>query len=417
MKNTVVLILLSTLALLLSHCSTQKGMINSSHLDQTISLQDRNVQLKFYHQSDDSSSLLLKIKNTELLENRSIGSDILKAKVNSTLTLFDPKTNEPLDTITYDIAGQTKQSGTFFYFNKHSFLLNSGKSYHYSLSLNDKNRGTYFRMVGSINKSQEICKENLLLFELGSKIPELTFTMNSDKMYSLTSERIDLSSTELWFNSSENSLPPPPYSTSHTDLPEITSFQKLDINELDGTIVFQDLNIGSFLIRKKTSGVTIISKPSHFPEVGSVADMVLPLRYISARKEFERLNSNSNLKNGLEKFWLDCGDNKDRSQELMATFYSRIEKANLNFSSYKSGWKTDKGLIFIVFGEPTDLQFTENTETWSYGDKSDIGTIEFVFDKAENKLSSNHYELRRNTIYKSEWAKRVSAWRNGRIYN
>jgi len=43
--------------------------------------------------------------------------------------------------------------------------------------------------------------------------------------------------------------------------------------------------------------------------------MVQPLRYISARKEFERINSESNLKQGLDKFWLNCGDSKERAKE------------------------------------------------------------------------------------------------------
>lgn len=400
-----------------SQCGARKMAIEYSQDESRVILQNDFIQLKFYHLSDDSTALFFKIKNTELLTARDIESKELTAKISGQMLLFNIDTNKIIDTIQFKASGNTSKEKLYFYFYSVNFPLADSKIYNYRLVLKDKNRGTQYSINGTINKTSELSEENIILLQEENSFPNFNLLINENSNYRLKSERLDLTQTKLWFRSESESLPPPPYSSSREGLPEMSGFGIFDTPIEKNELVLENLPLGDLLITKDSVGLSILNRPLKFPELTSISEMISPLRYISARKEFERLNSNSNLRVGLEKFWLDCGENQERATELMSTFYARVQTANLNFSSFKSGWKTDRGLILIVFGSPTEFTFTPTSETWVYGDKTDLGSIEFTFDKIINGFSDNHFELKRNSIYKSEWAKKVSAWRNGRIYN
>ncbi|HEX9615291.1 MAG TPA: GWxTD domain-containing protein, partial [Bacteroidota bacterium] len=56
----------------------------------------------------------------------------------------------------------------------------------------------------------------------------------------------------------------------------------------------------------------------------------------------------------------------------MEEYYHRVEYANKNFGHYMDGWKTDRGMIYIRFGSPDNVErhpFDMNTkpyEIWYY---------------------------------------------------
>jgi len=67
--------------------------------------------------------------------------------------------------------------------------------------------------------------------------------------------------------------------------------------------------------------------------------------------------------------------------ELMDEYYSRIQYANKNFGHYIDGWKTDMGMIYVIFGAPSNIERhpfeldSKPYEVWTY---YDLGR-EFVF--------------------------------------
>ena len=58
--------------------------------------------------------------------------------------------------------------------------------------------------------------------------------------------------------------------------------------------------------------------------------------------------------------------------ELMDQYYYRVSYTNEHFTSFSPGWKTDMGMIYILFGPPDDTQRSFSTgnrntyETWYY---------------------------------------------------
>lgn len=58
--------------------------------------------------------------------------------------------------------------------------------------------------------------------------------------------------------------------------------------------------------------------------------------------------------------------------ELMVEYYQRVEFANKNFGHYLAGWKTDRGMVYIIFGAPSNIERypfnldAKPYEVWSY---------------------------------------------------
>lgn len=167
----------------------------------------------------------------------------------------------------------------------------------------------------------------------------------------------------------------------------------------------------------KREGATLFRFPSGFPSVKTPEALIAPLRYITSRKEFDVLKSSTNKKQATDKFWLDIGGNQERSRQLIKKYYSRVEKANKLFSSYTEGWRTDRGMIYIVFGNPHTVYKSANGESWTYGDATSALSITFNFSREINPFSDNDYLLNRAPIYESTWYRAVDTWRQGRIFN
>jgi len=72
---------------------------------------------------------------------------------------------------------------------------------------------------------------------------------------------------------------------------------------------------------------------------------------------------------------------KALNNELMEEYYSRVEYANKNFACYMEGWRTDRGMVFIRYGPPQNIDrhpFDSDNkpyEIWYYYDQN----REFIF--------------------------------------
>lgn len=72
------------------------------------------------------------------------------------------------------------------------------------------------------------------------------------------------------------------------------------------------------------------------------------------------------------------GTNKN---EAFDQYYARIQYANERFDAFMEGWRTDRGMIFVIYGPPDSVDRTANfndqrqIEIWRYN----IENLEFVF--------------------------------------
>ena len=75
------------------------------------------------------------------------------------------------------------------------------------------------------------------------------------------------------------------------------------------------------------------------------------------------------------KFWKDKNANsKSTKNNIMIEYYNRIKIANERYSHYVEGWKTDMGMVFIVYGNPSNIDRhpfdydSKPYEIWEYYD-------------------------------------------------
>ncbi|OFY71924.1 MAG: hypothetical protein A3G23_05225 [Bacteroidetes bacterium RIFCSPLOWO2_12_FULL_37_12] len=152
---------------------------------------------------------------------------------------------------------------------------------------------------------------------------------------------------------------------------------------------------------------------SNYPHIEEASIMIPPLIYISTSDEYKSFNDTLDRKKIVDDFWLTIAKDKNHARNMIREFYRRVENANSLFTSHKEGWKTDRGMIYIIFGEPQSVYRTGNSEIWEYFYQLDFQSIAFKFVNRENIFSLNHYEMLRSPGYTEIWYTAVEQWRAG----
>ena len=141
------------------------------------------------------------------------------------------------------------------------------------------------------------------------------------------------------------------------------------------------------------------------------------MRYLTSKKEFEEMRKSVNLKAAVDNFWLARGGSEEKTRALIRKYYGRVQDANKYFTSYTEGWRTDRGMIYVIFGAPSTLYLSAESETWIYGTPNSTLALNFFFTKVINPFTPNDMTLSRAPIYESNWYRAVETWRQGRAYN
>lgn len=211
----------------------------------------------------------------------------------------------------------------------------------------------------------------------------------------------------------------PPYARLSDESFDFTPDSIFLISTLD-TLQLNETGIYHFqLDTSQNLGFTLFRFEEGFPNVLNSRQLIHPMRYITTKKEFARMQKPStadSAKREVDAFWLDAAGSIERGQELVANYFGRVEMANRNFSSYIEGWKTDRGVMYIIYGPPTEVYRSAEGETWVYGDRNSVLSYTFNFVKVNNPFSENDYALNRLSEYRYGWGQAVGAWRNGRTY-
>jgi GWxTD domain-containing protein len=171
---------------------------------------------------------------------------------------------------------------------------------------------------------------------------------------------------------------------------------------------------GLYFFQPDTSlnqGPTLFSVYPGYPKINTPEQMLGPLRYITSAKEYNQLAESNNIKVAIDSFWVSTAGGIDRAVELIRNYYGRVEEANRLFHSFCEGWKTDRGIIYIAFGQPNVVYRSDWQEVWIYGEANNYRSVQFIFDKALNPFSDNDYVLERQSMYKDFWYNAIQRWR------
>ena len=233
--------------------------------------------------------------------------------------------------------------------------------------------------------------------------------------------RVTYNKARVDFFANDYSLPPPPFSERlpppYPSIPDSTFF----INTYDGhNVQFKIARQGVYFIRLDSSaninGCTVMGVEKNFPKVLSHTQMIAATRFILNKDEYQKIINAPDKEAAINNFWLTLGGGEDRAKELIKRYYNRVQDANTFFTSHIEGWKTDMGMIYIVFGPPNKTYKTQQMETWTYGTDGAPNSATFRFEKLNNPFSENNFRLLRNSNYRDAWTIAVSNWREGHVY-
>lgn len=159
----------------------------------------------------------------------------------------------------------------------------------------------------------------------------------------------------------------------------------------------------------------------NYPSIMTARELAEPLIYLMDRRDHERMMEIQNpdsLKEAVDRFWLSNVQNMNEARSVINLYYERVEQANKQFTTFKEGWKTDMGMIYILFGPPWYVDRYLNTMEWSYSYDRNDPEYNFTFRRPNLKnefFPFDNYLLQRNQGYFNIQYRQIQLWLTGGI--
>ncbi len=174
---------------------------------------------------------------------------------------------------------------------------------------------------------------------------------------------------------------------------------------------------GLYFFQKDSSsakGIGIRVQDPYFPLVKTFDKVIEPLIYISTRSETDAIRNADNPKEAFDNYWIKLTKIPSLATSTVHKYYERVEAANYLFTNFEEGWKSDMGLIYIIYGPPNDVYKSEEIIDWVYNRDLTMPVVRFSFYKVKNVFTDHHYTLLRKKNYDKNWFKSVELWRKGK---
>jgi len=138
---------------------------------------------------------------------------------------------------------------------------------------------------------------------------------------------------------------------------------------------------------KADASMSIYANVGVSPQRGqNIGSLIEPMRYIMDNKDWQALKEASpeERTERFNAFWAARQPTTTKQDEnpLLAEFFVRVQEANFRFNwAGVEGWRSDRGRIFIIYGDPDSVQRQRSNrtnatyETWTY---AEIGR-QFIF--------------------------------------
>lgn len=156
-----------------------------------------------------------------------------------------------------------------------------------------------------------------------------------------------------------------------------------------------------------------------FPRLDLVSELIPPLVYLADATEWEALQDSmgtSAARRQFDSFWGRNMTDRTVASNMVRRYFSRVEEANLRYSEFKVGWKTDRGMVYVILGEPLFIERNLESEIWYYSYSGDRGERSFVFHRVWRSRAPDvieEYLLDRSFEFERFWRGEVDRWRRG----
>jgi GWxTD domain-containing protein len=407
--------------LLIVACGTSHKADNKAPVA-TYKHDDNAIHPEFavFHVSDTVSVLHFKINSKDLLYTRPDGINFTSNILISYRLLSSYDSRDVIDSASVRLVDINNGNATKSLLGKINVKAVTPRSYFLRITIADLNRNTSITNAIEITKDNDLNRQCFLVKSKAADAPLFhNYIKTGEELVINYKAKIAVTLFVRYYNR-DFPLAAPPFSVAEPKpfqyRPDSTFTIQLN---REGAAHFAATKKGFYhfqLDTTKREGLTLYNFSEAFPEIKKAEDLVPPLRFITSKQEYDELTSSTNPKAAVEKFWMNCTGNQDRAKEIIRKYYNRVKDANLYFTSYLEGWKTDRGMIYLIYGAPNVIYRTANAETWTYGEENNINSLSYAFLRVDNPFTDNDYTLERSAVYKQNWGIAVDIWRQGRTY-
>ncbi len=416
MKKIYCLIFISMIAGFFIGCYSPSTMsttnITSNYQDQSRYL---DIRIAAFNLSSDSTRIYYKFNTGGLFFQKDMKKNYFFAQYMINYNLYNvADMKKVIDSATFIITDSLTYGNSIDVTDSLTLMLKEPDNYVLSFTMTDLNKKFSSTNYLNIYKNNIYNRNNFVLRDEKNR-PLIQNYLSGNSSFRLFMREKEVYKLFVRYYKKSTDVPSPPF-TVVTSQP--LSFKPDSIFTIDmikgcsGLLNFKQAGIYHFQSDTSTKdGFTIFRFFDDFPLITNAQEMLGPLRYITTKTEFNDLSMMKNTKAAIDNFWLEKAGNPDRAKELIRIFYNRVQDANRFFSSYSEGWKTDRGMIYIIFGQPYSVYRSPYNETWYYGEDRNILSMTLDFNKTLNPFTEKDYTLERSAEYKDVWYSAVESWR------
>lgn len=413
------------LTLLLYGCNVQERMAGSANNFASLynpSEFSINADYKVYNRSDNLSDLYFRIYPGEFLFNQANDENEYRALVKLEYSLY--KLNErgqmiaKVDSASHEIKLGKKEKERSAYFSSLVLKAPKGNKYLLKLKVTDLQRGTMGLSHVIVDKISEYSAQNFSVVTVGSAIPKFMDHQHLGEVFSIHFNKPGIDTIYLTFFKYEYELPRPP--VRRIDIKSFPQVAERTIKlPFADSVIYTLPGKGMYHFRIDTTreeGLTLFNFGDNFPKIKTEREMIESLFYIAYPVEYKGLVESDGNKVELDNFWLRREENVDRSRELIRIYYNRVLYSNIYFTADREGWKTDRGLIYILFGPPDRMQDLGTSQIWYYVSRRSQ-VVSFKFHRGDDIYTNDGFYLEKDQFTMRYLNEAISSWNRGKVHS
>lgn len=381
------------------------------------------------NQSDGLSVMTMRFAPSDLLFSTANAQGIAAASVLITVKLFNMQQGKTLaDTVVQNLS-IVKEEGKPEYVYDIPLKVEPGNEYLAEVKILDRLRLIVAQDFVQFNTISANNRYNFRVLGHFNKNELFSPVLRIDQYVNLVYARGPVDSIFISYYKPFNEVPNPPSML----LPEKTldyGPDKTVALRYSDTLPMMFPKEGIYLCsidRKTTDGYTFLNLGTTYPRMTAPETMIDPLIYLASQDELTSMRTAVKPKAALDEFWIKCGGNVDKARELIRIYYTRALYSNYYFTSYKDGWRTERGMIYIIYGPPDKVYKTADGESWGYkkisansrwGGRFAVpdSYLFFNFKKRKSIFTDNDFFLSRNETLVTYWDKAIASWRKGIVF-
>jgi GWxTD domain-containing protein len=383
----------------------------------------------FVRKTDNTADFSVKFFASDLFFSEANPRGVPMAMILVTIKLYNVTSGTTLSDTAVMNLSIVKETGKNEYVYTTELKVEQGQKYMTEVKILDKLRLSVVQAFVPFNTLSEFNKYNYMARGHFDKNQLFNPVLKQNEYVNLVYTRGPADSLYVSYYEPFKPIPDPPsmlLPEKTLDYPPDTTF--VLPYSVAQPVMFPRKGIYLCSVKKELKdGFTFLNLGQEYPSMTSPETMIDPLAYLASQDEMNAMRTALKPKMALDDFWIKLGGNVDKSRELIRIYYTRVLYANYYFTSYKEGWRSERGMIYIIYGPPDKVYKSAEGESWGYrkpflrsswGGRFSVKEdyIFFNFRKKDNIFSDNDYFLSRSETLITFWDQAISSWRKGLVF-